>query len=187
MIITISGKPGSGKSTVAKIVARKLNLKHYSVGDLWRKMAAERGMTILEFNKLVEKDSNIDLETDRRQRELGKKEDNFVIDGRMSFYFIPNSVKIFLDVGEEAGANRIFQEKRGDVENYPNVEGTMDKIWKREQSELKRYRKLYKADYTNTKNFDAVIDTTRMPAEKVAERVIKTVNMISEAKKKQNI
>jgi len=187
MIITISGKSGSGKSTVARIVAKKLGLKHYSIGDLWRKMAAERNMTILQFNKLSEKDPNVDLETDKRQQELGKKEDNFVIDGRMSFHFIPNSVKIFLDVDDGVGADRIFQQKRGDVENYPDIEETMERLWRREQSELKRYRKLYKTDYTNTKNFDAVIDTTKIPADKVADRVLQAVNMIKEAKRKQNL
>ncbi len=39
MIITIAGMPGSGKTTVAKILADKLNLKRYSMGDLRGKMA----------------------------------------------------------------------------------------------------------------------------------------------------
>jgi len=34
MIITIAGEGGSGKSTVARILAKKLDYKHYSTGDL---------------------------------------------------------------------------------------------------------------------------------------------------------
>ncbi|MCX6707441.1 MAG: nucleoside monophosphate kinase [Candidatus Woesearchaeota archaeon] len=187
MIITISGKPGSGKSTVAKLVARKLGLKHHSIGDLWRGMAAERNMTILDFNKLVEKDKDIDIETDRKQEELGRKEDNFVIDGRMSFHFIPKSTKVFLDVNEEEGAKRIFQQNRGGVEQFSEFDDALESIQRREMSETKRYKKLYKVNYTDHSNFDIVIDTTRMPPEKVAEKIVKTISMFKEAKRKQNL
>ncbi|MCX6741353.1 MAG: AAA family ATPase, partial [Candidatus Parcubacteria bacterium] len=46
MIITLSGKPGSGKTTVAKILAEKLGYKFYSTGDLRGQMAMKRGLTI---------------------------------------------------------------------------------------------------------------------------------------------
>ena len=52
MKLTLSGKPGSGKSVVADILAEKLNLKRYSVGNYRREMAKKRGMTLAEFNKL---------------------------------------------------------------------------------------------------------------------------------------
>ena len=44
MIITISGKAGSGKSTVGRIVAQELNYEHYSMGDLQRLYAKEKGI-----------------------------------------------------------------------------------------------------------------------------------------------
>ena len=55
MIITISGKPGSGKSTIAKILAEKLKLKHYSAGDFRREKAKKLCLSLEEFNKLGEK------------------------------------------------------------------------------------------------------------------------------------
>ena len=39
MIITITGLPGSGKTSVAKHLAKHLHIKHYSMGDLFRKIA----------------------------------------------------------------------------------------------------------------------------------------------------
>jgi cytidylate kinase len=42
MIITIAGTVGSGKSTVGRIIAKRLGLKHYSIGDLMREMAEQR-------------------------------------------------------------------------------------------------------------------------------------------------
>ena len=46
MIITISGIAGSGKSTVAKLLAKKLNCKHYSVGDFMRQIAKEKNIPL---------------------------------------------------------------------------------------------------------------------------------------------
>ncbi|MCH9028900.1 MAG: nucleoside monophosphate kinase, partial [Bacteroidetes bacterium] len=66
MIITISGKAGSGKSTVAKELARKLELKHYSIGDLMRQMAKEKNISLTELGKLAEKDDSIDKELDKK-------------------------------------------------------------------------------------------------------------------------
>ena len=53
MIITISGKPGAGKTTVGKAVAARLGLEFYSMGDLRGKMASDRGLTIDELSKRI--------------------------------------------------------------------------------------------------------------------------------------
>jgi cytidylate kinase len=45
MIITLSGYPGSGKSTAGKLLAAKLGYNRYSIGDLQRRLAAEHNLT----------------------------------------------------------------------------------------------------------------------------------------------
>lgn len=175
MIITISGDLGSGKSTVAQMLAKELDLTHYSTGDLMREMAAQRNLSILELNKLTEEklkkgDREIDDELDNRQKELGLTSDNFVIDGRLSFHFIPQSTKIFLKVEAEEGAKRIMNAKRA-TENGKSVEELMQKAKDRQASELSRYKKLYNVDYTDEKNYDLIIDTTSMTAEQVKDKI----------------
>ena len=49
MLITISGLPGSGKTTVARLLSRQLGIPHVYAGDMYRKAAEERGMTLEEF------------------------------------------------------------------------------------------------------------------------------------------
>ena len=39
MLIAISGVPGSGKTTVAKLVAARLGLEHVYAGDIFRRQA----------------------------------------------------------------------------------------------------------------------------------------------------
>ncbi|MFH1133663.1 MAG: cytidylate kinase family protein [Nanoarchaeota archaeon] len=169
MIITIAGKPGSGKSTAAKMLAQKLKLKHYSIGDLRRSWAAKQGMTLAEFNKKAESEPKSDMDADAFQAELGRTEDNFIIDSRLGFHFIPHSVKIFLDVSEEEGALRIMNEKRR-LEQFASM-AEAKRLWRaRQESDRKRYRKYYKLDPFDLRQYDLVVDTTtHQPEDTVKE------------------
>jgi CMP/dCMP kinase len=171
MIITISGKAGSGKSTVAKLVAKKLKLKHYSIGDLMRKLAKEKKISLIKLSKLAEKDKSIDLELDKKQIEL-REQDNFVIDGRLTAYFIPYAdLKVFLDCNDKVRAERILKDKRGE-EKSNSIKDLITKIKQREQSERKRYKNLYKIDYQEKKLYNMVIDTTDLGIKEVVEKII---------------
>jgi cytidylate kinase len=172
MIITISGKPGSGKGTVAKIIAERLNLKHYSIGDFMRDIAKEKGVSLLELGKTAEKERWVDDELDKRQIELGKKEDGFVIDSRLGFYFIPKSVKVFLDVNLNESAKRIFNAKRKDEKDNLNLKKTKDNIKKRMKSEMLRYKKYYGLNYYDKKHYDFVVDTSGVSIDKVVGTVV---------------
>ncbi len=174
MIITISGQLGAGKSSVAKLVARKLRFRHLSTGDLWRKMAVEKGFSVLELNKLAEKKKGeIDKEIDERTRKLGQDKDNFVMDSRLAYHFIPKSIKVFLDVDVDVAAERIFKDKKRKSEKGNiNLEETKKKIRQRQNSERKRYREYYGTDYLDFSNYDLLIDTTNLSIEEVAEKIV---------------
>ena len=172
MIITISGKAGSGKSTVAKEVAKKLNLKHYSIGDLMRQIAKEKNMSLIELSRLAEKDRSIDTELDKKNIEL-REEDNFVIDGRLTAFFSPYAeLKVFLECKDKVRAERILNDKR-EEEKSRNINALIKKIRQREQSERKRYKNLYDVDYYNKKLYDLIIDTTNLSVKEVVEKIIK--------------
>ena len=171
MIITISGKPGSGKSTIAKTIAKEMGLKHYSMGGLQREIAKEKGITIVELGKLEEQDDEIDKEIEKKQENLGKNEDDFIIDSRLGYHFIPNSIKIFLDVDEEEAAKRIMSDKR-DEENFKDLESAKKTIRERIDSEVKRFKEYYDIDFGKKEYYDLFIDTTRIDSEKVAEKIL---------------
>ena len=176
MIITISGALGSGKSTVAKILAKKFNLKHYSTGDFMREIAAKRGVTLLELSKIAETDQSVDKELDDYQIKFGQEEDDFIIDARLGWHFIPDSLKIFLDVTDEEAAKRIFGEGRKDEQYNTDLQATLNNIKNRRESEIKRYKEYYNVNYFDHNNYDLVVDTTGIPAVEVAEKVIKFIN-----------
>lgn len=180
MRITISGKAGSGKSTVARLLSEKLGLRHYSIGDLMRAMANENGIALLELNKLAEKDKSIDFELDGKLKELGKTHDNFVVDGRLTAFFIPNAeFRIFLDAEDKVRAERILKDKR-QQEKSRSLKETIHNIKKREGSEKKRYLKYYGVNYMDRKLYNFVVDTTNLNPDQVVKKILDFLN----AKKK---
>jgi len=174
MIITISGKVGSGKSSIGKFVAEKLGFKYYCIGDLRREMARKRGITIWELNKIGEKDPSTDKGPDKFAEDKGKTEDNFVMEGRTSFHFIPQSLKIFLDVDPKIGAKRVFIHERN-REKYKNFEEAIKKINERHESDNKRYKKYYNLDVFDKKNYDYIINTTNLTIKEVADKIIEKI------------
>lgn len=172
MIITICGMPGAGKSTTAKALAKRLGFKHYSGGDLIRIMAQEKGMNLNDFRKLQEKDESFDHEVDNFQKELAKREDNFVIDGRTSAFFIPHGVKIYLDADQGVRAERIMKQKR-ETEKFIDLRNAMEGIERREEGDRKRYIKLYGFDVHDKSKYDFIIDTTKTSVDDVVEKIIK--------------
>lgn len=173
-IITISGLPGSGKSSTAAEVARRLSYEHFSSGDYFRKMAKARDLTLEQANITAEGQKGIDLATDAYIRDIGETKNNFVIDSRTAFHWIPDSFKVFLDLKPEIAAERVFaqikQEGRlnqtgsSSAEIYQN---TLD----RTASERKRYQNLYAIDFTDRANYDLFVDTSKNSLEEVANIV----------------
>lgn len=176
MILTLTGLPGSGKSTIAEMLSKRLNMSWYSMGDLRGKMARERGISIDELNKIGETQAFTDKDVDSYQEKLGREQDNFIMDGRLSWHFIPQSFKIFLDVDEDEAARRIFEASkqglRKDEEPYSSVEEVKERIRSRIASDQKRYKQYYNIGFLDRSNYDLVIDTTNLSPEEITEKIL---------------
>ncbi|MFA5131676.1 MAG: AAA family ATPase [Patescibacteria group bacterium] len=176
MIISLSGAPGSGKSTIAQMLAEKYGWPRYYMGGLRREAAKKRGMTLAEYNKLGESDPMTDQEVDYYQRDLGQAEDNFIIEGRTSWHFIPQSLKIYLDVSPEAGAKRIFGNlQRKNDRNEDKGLNTWQDVQKsnseRLESDRTRYKQYYGIEVYDHANYDYYLDTTEMSPQAVFQAV----------------
>ena len=181
MIISISGTAGSGKSTVAKILAEKLGYKRYYIGGIRRELAKKQNMTIEEFNKLGEKDISTDKVVDDYQKKIGETEDNFIIEGRVSFYFIPKSFKIYMYTDINTAGKRIHTDKlkeSGKDRNekiFNTVQETITDLKERANSDKIRYKKYYNIDCYNHKNYDYTIDTTNITVTEAVNNILKEI------------
>jgi CMP/dCMP kinase len=161
-IITIAGSPGSGKSSTARAVASALGFRHFSSGDLFRRLAVERGESIEAMNISAEAQRDIDLKVDNLLQEMYRREQRLVIDSRMAWRWMPSSFKVFLILDPQTAAERIFnhlQEEGRLSENAKSVEEVQKSIDRRFASEQKRYAGLYGVNATDPINFDIVINT----------------------------
>lgn len=181
MIITIHGQAGSGKSSISKLLACRLGYKHYSVGDLRRQIATKHGLTLTELNRLGEKHDWTDREPDELQRELGKREDNFVIDGRTCFFFIPHSFKVYLHADLAVRAKRVYKDERK-AEGYKRLKDAEAAILLRDRSDKKRYQKYYRLDIFKMRHYDLVIDTTNLTKKQIVERIAESLKSHYEKK-----
>jgi len=137
------------------------------------------GITIDELNKIGEKEEWTDKVVDDYQKEIGKKEDNFIIDGRLSWFFIPDSIKIFLRVRPEIAAERIFKDPRPDEEKQNSTEKLKNVLVKRYENDIKRYKKYYNLDISDLNNYDLVIDTSDMSQKEACETILKAVKKMA--------
>ncbi len=186
MIITISGTPGSGKSTAAEMLAKKLKAERIYVGGIRRELARGKGMTLQELNQYAATHPDTDVDVDKmaanKARELEKTGAMVIVEGRTQFHFLPESIKIFMKVKPEEGAKRIWkdlqnkatQEKRNEG-NIASFEAMKKRIYEREEEDAARYKKYYGIDHRNESQYDLIIDTTDINAEKAAETLLKFI------------
>ena len=177
-IIVLGGYPGSGKSTVRKILAEKLGYQSFSAGDFSRKLAEDRGMSIEELNEYIAtKGEELDHLIDEEQQRIEKEENEYVVDAHLGFHFIPSGFKVFLMIPIETSAERIFADRDAEVrvksgDSMGSYEEALERTKKRIENHKMRYKKHYGINVYDVSQFDLVTDNSDMEAEEVATEII---------------
>ena len=173
MIITIGGLAGTGTTTLAEVLSEKLDIPYISAGFIFREMAAEHGMTVLEFSEFAEGNDDIDKEIDKRQAEKAKLAENLIVEGRLSAFFVDNAdLKLWLMTPFEVRSKRIAQR-----ENKP-VDLAKVEIITREKSEALRYKVIHNIDISNMDIYDLIVNTDSFDPESISEIIIQTLKVI---------
>jgi predicted cytidylate kinase len=169
VVITISGTPGSGKSTVASLLDKKLDLRYVYSGMIFRETAEKYKMSLEDFGKFCEENSDVDKELDEKQVEILKQGD-VLLEGRLSGWLayknkIP-AFKVFIDADIDTRASRIVNREKGDIEKRKK------EIIERARSEKARYKKYYDIDLDDTSIYDLVIDSSNKTPEEIVEEIV---------------
>jgi len=170
--VTISGAPGTGTTTVSRLLQKKLGVPYVYAGELFRKEAEKHGMTLEEFGRYCEKHPEVDKQLDEYQRELLRK-GNLILEGRLAGWIaylnnIP-ATKVLLIADKETRAERIVKREGGSKEEKA------EKMEKRERSEAVRYKKYYNVDINDLSIYDLVVDTTKKTPEEIVTLILKHI------------
>ena len=185
MIITITGKPCSGKGTAAKLFCEKYGFEYIGTGNMFREYAKQYGCDILSFQEQSSVVTKIDKLIDSQIYEIGKSKlnDNIVIDSRLAWHFIPNSFKVFIDIDNETAGQRLMSANR-DSESAQTLEEAISSLNQRWNVENTRYQELYNIDNLNLDNYDFIINSKDLTPAQIVEEIYKSYqNFI---KNKQN-
>lgn len=197
-IITISGEPASGKSTVVKEIKSKYENEGYtvhiiSVGDVFREMVKKEYLkkypdrtnvsladiqNDTEFmSKIHSIDSLVDSEVARKGKEINRTErpnDVYIIDSRLAWNNVPDSYAIRLTVNDAIAGKRVFYDKtRGSEDQYETLDAAIQKTRKRKLGEIERYKERYNIDLSDENNYDLIVDTSYSNTTELADIIVK--------------
>jgi CMP/dCMP kinase len=167
--ITISGLPGTGKTTVAKLLEQRLGLRYIYSGEIFRQLAMDHHMSLEDFGKYCESHRKIDEELDRHQLDI-LKEGDVILEGRLSGWLayqnhVP-AVKVLLQADINIRAGRIVKRELGELKKRKK------EILKREKSEATRYKKYYGIDVSDTSIYDVIIDAGDKTPEQIMQIIV---------------
>jgi len=167
MRLTISGLPGSGTTTVAKLLSKELSLELISAGAVFRQMAAEKNLPLEQFSEMAEANDDFDRVIDERQREEAMKTENAIVEGRLSGFIVPDAdLKIWLKAPVEIRAKRIT------VREKITYDKALHAMKSRERSEYKRYKQYYGLNLDDLSIYDLVIESSRWNEEDIVAMIL---------------
>ena len=178
MLISITGKLGSGKSTVCNLLKDRYGFEIYSTGAFQREVARNMGITTLELNKRLREDPSLDYVIDDAVKKLSieRAQDKLIFDSRMAWHFADKSFKIFLTIEPCEAARRVMLNQRGSEEFYADEDEACAKLIERSQVEQARFMQIYGVDYYDFNNFDLIVDTTRRTPEEILDIIMAAYN-----------
>lgn len=180
VVIAVSGSPGSGKTTYARYLADALSLRFFSGGMAFRELAKERGLSLVELNRLAAKDARIDIELERRILEEAKK-GGVVIESHLAGWTLRNiaDLLIYVKADLRTRLERIASRERKNIKEI-----AVETMW-REVIEAERFRDLYAIDITDLSYFDIVLDTTFLDEDEAKRLLLTIVRAVLSGKMKR--
>lgn len=160
-VITISGKPGCGKSTVANIVSKRLRYEILSSGDKFREVAKRYGMSIESFvTDFLPNNPDIDIKIDNEFISFIKKNEDLVVPTRIIGHLLEKNnidhFKVYLYADFKNRLNRVIRRESKKGKTKVQIEKDLKN---REIAEKSKFLKLYNIDINDLRMYNLVIYT----------------------------
>jgi len=183
-LFVVGGPGGSGASTIAKMLARKYELRYVYGGGLMRRLAKKYCYESLDdFLDMIDRDDQYryDKEIDGRLIRVSYQP-NVLIDSKVfaalaTKYQIPCTVSIWLNSDIEVRTKRSIEKKGINVvEEGEEYERIKNDLMARYANDMERYMILYGVDYDKPKLYnDIVVDSSRLSAMQTFNIIVKAI------------
>ncbi len=173
VILTVSGKAGTGKTTVALLLAKELGLRYISAGKVFREMCRREGKDFVSFHKYAEENPDLDRKVDETLKAEAER-GNVVLDGRLAGWMAGDkaTLKIYLFAPQEECIKRIVER------NGLSYSDAFKEYIEREQSNKKRYLKFYGIDIDDLSIYDLVFNTKLWRPREIVKLVKYAVSLL---------
>jgi adenylate kinase len=150
MIILLTGTPGTGKSTVARILSRKLGYKLIELNKWITEKARE---SVLSYDKARDTKQ---VDVDILEKSLKDIRDNVIIEGHLSHLLSIGDVVVVLRAHPRVLRERLASFK--DAKRRENIEAEALDICLIESLEKYDSSKVFEVDTTNKKPEEVAVD-----------------------------
>ncbi len=170
VLITISGHPGSGTSTLVHILCDRRGWTSLNGGDVFRAEAADRGLPLEDFSRLCRDEPGVDRTLDDRLRQAMLAESGpEVIESRLAGWWADqlglDCIKVWLDVSAAERARRIVEREGGELS------AALERMNGRMAADALRYDLLYSITLDDMSPYDLKLNTDEMQPDEVADSV----------------
>ncbi len=178
-VIVISGQPGCGSSTTAKLLAKKMRLKHFSVGDYNKKIARKYANHKSETHRSIRfwktkhgSSRNFHVNSDKMAIMVAKK-GNVVIDAKLGIHFLSK----FSDVSIWLWAPRRVRAERYAKRDKISVKHAAKLLKEKERHERENWKRIYGFDYFDqNKKADLIVNTSSRKPHEIVSHIIKKID-----------
>ena len=159
-LITVSGSPGSGVTTLCEGLAASLDCGYVSGGEVFRRMADDRGMSLRQLTAEASSHEELDRELDRRLQKIAREwaaaDKPFVLESRLAGWLAGDDadLRIWVDAPDEVRVERTAD--RDELGAEMRVREVLDES---------RYASRYGVDLSDRSIYDLTVNTARWSPE----------------------
>ncbi len=181
--ITVSGRIGTGKTTLAEHLAESLGWNVLDGGKIFRKLTHEMGVHIKDTHKIPD---SFDIAYEERIKKMLREEKGHIIQSHLAGFDaqgIEGVFKILVICRNEKGKDKTsVRIDRLMNRDGINVEKAKEEVIEREKRNLEKFRRLYAKNdpnwvYWNEKYYDLIVNTFSLNSKDTLKFVLKKLGI----------